>query len=93
MALTSRKTKNVTISVRMHAAQRDLIDRAAQARGVTRSEFILEAACSEAEYVLGVQPRLVLGQEDFDAFVAVLDAPPQPSEALRKLMRLRPPWV
>lgn len=41
--------KNVSISIPMKREDRDLIDRAAAALGKSRSEFVVEAACREAQ--------------------------------------------
>jgi uncharacterized protein (DUF1778 family) len=35
---------------------------------------------------------LELDDETFGRFVELLDNPPEPSEGLRKLMSLKPPW-
>ena len=45
-------TRAVTLNIRAEPRRRDLIDRAAEAVGKTRSDFMLEAACREAETVL-----------------------------------------
>ena len=39
----------VSINIRAKARQRDLIDRAAERLGRSRSDFMREAACREAE--------------------------------------------
>lgn len=36
--------------------------------------------------------RFVLEAEAFDAFVAMLDAPPEPNDRLRELFNAKPPW-
>ena len=89
---TARRTKDVTINLRAAEDQRDLIDRAARGCGQTRTEFILDAACREAQEQLLDNPRIVVDPEAFDRFTEMLDAPPNPSEALRKTMNLTPPW-
>src|ERR1041385_8087843 len=47
-----RRTRQGTINLRISDAQKELIDRAAQALGRNRSDFMLETACREAESVL-----------------------------------------
>ena len=44
-----------TINIRVKPGQRDVIDRAAEALGKSRSEFILDTACREAESVRGMR--------------------------------------
>ncbi|MEI2713951.1 MAG: DUF1778 domain-containing protein [Nocardioides sp.] len=48
----SQAQEPVTISIRAKAGQRDLIDQAADRLGRSRSDFMLEAACRQAEDVL-----------------------------------------
>ena len=47
-----RPGRDVTINLRANRRQRALIDRAAEALGKNRSDFMLEAACREAGSVL-----------------------------------------
>lgn len=77
---------------RIKLEERDLIDRAARARGKNRTEFILEATRRAAEEALLDQVFLCVGEEAFHAFQARLDAPPQPNARLRKTMQTPPPW-
>ena len=44
--MAQNATRDVSINIRARNAQRDLIDRAAEAIGKNRSDFMLEAACS-----------------------------------------------
>jgi len=48
----TKEAASVSINIRAKARQRDLIDQAANRLGRSRSEFMLEAACREAEDVL-----------------------------------------
>jgi len=43
-----RETRDVAINLRASQKQRALIDRAAQALGKTRSDFLLETGCRAA---------------------------------------------
>ena len=47
-----RQPRDVTINLRANQRQRALIDRAAETLGKNRSDFMLEAACREANAVL-----------------------------------------
>lgn len=82
----------VTISIRAKAGQRDLIDQAADRLGRSRSDFMLEAACKQAEYVLLDQTYFALNAKSFAAFQALLDAPPPPTDRLRRTMKASAPW-
>jgi uncharacterized protein (DUF1778 family) len=48
----TNETRDVTINIRAKKNQRDLIDRAAQLQGKSRSEFMLESAQKTAQDVL-----------------------------------------
>ena len=82
----------VTISIRAKAGQRDLIDQATDQLGRSRSDFIVEAACRQAEDVLLDQTYFALDAKSFAAFQAMLDKPPAPKERLRRKLADRAPW-
>lgn len=82
----------VTISIRAKAGQRDLIDQAADRLGRSRSDFMLEAACRQAEDVLLDQSYFALDAKSFAAFRAMLDTPPAPTDRLRRTLQARAPW-
>ena len=85
-------TRDQSINIRATRRQLDLIDRAARAVGKNRSDFMLETACREAEHVLLDRRFLQLDPEAFARFNALLDRPPAPSDALRRLLQSRAPW-
>lgn len=82
----------VTISIRAKAGQRDLIDQAADRLGRSRSDFMLEAACRQAEDVLLDQTYFSLDAKSLAAFQAMLDKPPAPTDRLRHTLKARAPW-
>jgi uncharacterized protein (DUF1778 family) len=86
------RIRDVTINIRAHQAQRDLIDRAADALGKNRSDFMLETACREAEAVLLERRLFMLDDEKFQQFVELLDTPPSVNQNLRKLLTTKAPW-
>ena len=82
----------VVISIRAKAGQRDLIDQAADRLGRSRSDFMLEAACRQAEDVLLDQTYFALDAKSMAAFRAMLDQPPLPTDRLRRTLKARAPW-
>jgi uncharacterized protein (DUF1778 family) len=82
----------VTISIRAKAGQRDLIDQAADRLGRSRSDFMLEAACRQAEDVLLDQTLFALDAKSMAAFQAMLDQPSAPTDRLRRTFKARAPW-
>ena len=87
-----RKTRDININIRAKRTQRELIDQAAELLGKTRSDFMLEIACREAEDVLLDQHLFRLDAETFNKFQAMLDAPTNDNPKLRKLMATKAPW-
>jgi uncharacterized protein (DUF1778 family) len=88
----SSQRSSVTINLRASAKLRDLVDRAAEASGKTRTEFMLEAARERAENVLLDRRYFELEEAQFEAFQRALDAPPPPNDKLRALFRRKPAW-
>ena len=88
----SQATEPVTISIRAKAGQRDLIDQAADRLGRSRSDFMLEASCRQAEHVLLDQTYFALDATSFAAFQAMLDKPPAPTDRLQRTLQSRAPW-
>ncbi len=83
-------SRNAPINIRALPMQRLLIDKAAEVLKKSRSEFMLEAACREAENVLLNQRLFLLDEEAFAEFEAALQAPV--SEKMRKLLATKAPW-
>lgn len=79
------------VNLRVRADIRSLIDRAAQAQGKSRSEFMIDAARRAAEDALLEQTLVRVDQETWDYFVSVLDNPPA-NPGLERLMRAPRPW-
>ncbi|WP_029009574.1 DUF1778 domain-containing protein [Azospirillum halopraeferens] len=84
--------RSTVINLRAPKRQRDLVDRAAQILGKTRTDFILEAASRAAEEVLLDQRLFDLDEERYRKFIELLDEPPQENKKLQTLMRKSPPW-
>jgi uncharacterized protein (DUF1778 family) len=80
------------INLRATSKQKALIDRAAEAQGRSRSDFMLDAACREAESVLLDQRYFYLDDEAFQRFTEMLDAPPASNPGLTRLLKTKAPW-
>jgi len=92
MAATSTAARTRTINLRIEEERRTLIDRAAEAAGKDRTQFVLDAATREATSVLLDQRYFRLDRAAFAKFNAVLDAPPAENPRLRKLLARKAPW-
>jgi uncharacterized protein (DUF1778 family) len=84
--------RDAAINLRSRPEQRDLIDRAAQLLGKSRSDFMLEAACDRAKAVLLDQVFFNLDAARFRQFIKLLDAPPAPNPGLERLLAVKAPW-
>ena len=97
----SRAPRDSSMNIRLNHQQRDTIllgrcyanDRTASYLSKNRSDFVLEIACREAEHVLLDRALIAVGEETFEHLCQLLDAPPEPTEGLRKLMQVKAPWT
>ena len=87
-----RQSRDVVINLRANHRQRALIDRAAEAMGKNRSDFMLEAACREAGAVLADRRFFLLDEKTYRRFATALDKPPAENPRLRRLLASRAAW-
>jgi uncharacterized protein (DUF1778 family) len=80
------------INIRARPTQRNLIDKAAAMLNKNRSDFMLEAACREAENVLLDQRLFLVDDNAYQAFETLMDAPVKDNSALRRLLNDKAPW-
>ena len=86
---TSNNTETARINLRVSPSAKALIERAAALMGSTVSSFMLQNAYEAASRVVANNDTILLSQADFEAFIADCENPPEPTEALIKLMALR----
>lgn len=89
---TRSASRGEVINLRASQSQKVLIDRAATALGRSRSDFMLDSACKEAQAVLLDRRYFTLAAEDFERFAAMLDRPPADNARLRRLLKTTAPW-
>lgn len=85
-------TRKAPINIRALDAQRALIDKAAVLQNKTRSEFMLEAACREAENTLLDQRLFFVSQKELKEFEAALNEPITENEKILELLASKSPW-
>ena len=88
----AKRGRGETINLRASQKQKLLIDRAAEALGRSRSDFMLDTACREAESILLDRRYFFLSEDAFKKFVAMLDRPPKDNPRLRRLLQTKAPW-
>jgi len=84
--------KDHPLSLRLPDADLAIIDRAAQLRGRSRTEFMRDAAVRTAEDIIMENTLIRMSAEGFDAFVAALDAPAKPVAEMVEILQRPAPW-
>lgn len=90
-ALVDTISATSAVNLRVRSDIRALIDRAANARGKSRSEFMIEAARKAAEDTLLEQSLVCVDGPTYAHFLAVLDQPPS-GAGYDRLMAAGKPW-
>ena len=89
-ATTNRK--DYPLSMRLPEGDIAIIDRAADLRGRSRTDFVRDAAVRAAEEVLMENALVRMSPEGFEAFVQAVSAPAAPvPEMVASLLR-KAPW-
>jgi len=76
------------INLRTSPEVKALIERAAALMGTTVSSYISQTMYETSQRVVAEQDTLTLSDRDRDAFLAALENPPTPTQALIDLMKL-----
>ena len=89
MTSANSHIESARINLRTSPEVKAMIERAASMTGATVSSFMLQNSTEMARRVLAQQDVITLSDRDRDAFLNALDNPPEPTQALIDLMRLR----
>jgi uncharacterized protein (DUF1778 family) len=92
MPPVQQKRKRDTLNLRIKPELRLLIDRAADATGRNRTDFVLGAARRAAEEALLDRTNFAVDAKTYAEFLARLDAPPRPNARLRRALQTPAPW-
>ncbi len=90
-AIARSKPKAERIDLRVSASHKALLQRAAAARRVSVSEFVLDSAQTAALETLADRREFHLDKKRWTAFLEALDAPPGKKPRLER--RLKTPGV
>ena len=85
--MPTTETRNEKLDLRLTPSSKRVLQIAARAARRSVSEFVLESALARAEETLPDRQRFGLSREQWAALQAALDAPPQPTPRLAKLLR------
>jgi len=86
------KKKEHPLSMRLPEADIAIIDRAADLRGRSRTDFVREAAVRAAEEVLMESSLVRMSPEGFDAFISTIAAPAAAVPQMVDLLKRKAPW-
>ena len=86
------KRKDHPLSMRLPEGDIAIIDRAADLRGRSRTDFVREAAVRAAEEVLMESTLVRMSAAGFEAFVQAISAPAAPVPEMAASLRRRAPW-
>jgi uncharacterized protein (DUF1778 family) len=81
-----RPLKSQRINARISDTEEALLRRGALHKGQTLTEFVVQSACAVAELELTEQKEFLLPPAQWQAFLAALDKPTEPSPALHRLL-------
>jgi uncharacterized protein (DUF1778 family) len=85
--MKSSINKQKRIDLRISEEQKQLLERAAQLKGMSLSSYLLSNSLAAAQTDLESYQKLVLSNRDQDLFIDLLTNPPKPNPALREAMR------
>ena len=88
----SPKRKDHPLSMRLPEGDIAIIDRAADLRGRSRTDFVREAAVRAAEEVLMESTLVRMSPEGFEAFVQAISTPAAPVPEMVASLRRTAPW-
>ncbi len=85
--MKTSRSKEKRIDLRVSQEQKELLERAAELRGMSLSIYLLSYCLAAAQADLAVHQKLVLSDKDRDLFLQLLANPPKPEKALVEAMR------
>ena len=90
---SSAKRKEHPLSMRLPEADIAMIDRAANLRGRSRTDFVRDAALRAAEEVVMESTLVRMSANGFDAFMAAITGSPTAVPEMVELLKRRAPWA
>lgn len=85
--MSSATIKESRLNIRCDARARAMLAKAAAYSHVSVSEFVLSNALAAAQEAVRSHESITLNAEDFQGFLAALDAPAKPAAALKRAIK------
>ncbi len=80
------------LSIRASASQKMTLRRAAEARHMNVSQFVLQVSLQAATRILEEESRIVVSAEEYDWLCKLMDEPPRDLPELRALLSQKSVW-
>jgi uncharacterized protein (DUF1778 family) len=91
--MSTRSARTTKLDLRLSPQAKQTLTAAARASHRSVSQFVLESALSHAEETLVERRHFELNAEQWEAFMAALDAPPRDVPRLRRLFEEPSPYA
>ena len=85
--MTTPSQRSDKLDIRISPEAKRVLQEAARERQTTISQFVIDSALSTAHDVLAERTRIGLNSEQWAAFMAALDAPPQRHPRMERLLK------
>lgn len=86
------ESRSERVDLRMTPTAKQTLQHAAAIRNKTLTEFLLDSGLNAAQDALADRRAFVVNDQQWDAFLAILDAPPADNPRLRALLARKPAW-
>jgi uncharacterized protein (DUF1778 family) len=87
VVMSSRTTRSEKLDLRLTLNAKTALQAAAAASNRSVSEFVLESALARADEALADRRSFGLNADQWEEFLAALDAPPRPLPRLERLLK------
>lgn len=75
------------IDLRTNITQKRILERAAELKHIPLSSYVLNSSLRQAQLDLAENETIMLSNRDRDTVMEILENPPDPNEALKRLFR------
>ncbi len=90
--MTATTRKEHPLSIRLPAADIDIIDRASKLKGRSRTDFMRDAAVREAEATILDSVLIKMTEAGFKSFVEAIESAGKPVPEFVEVMKRAAPW-